>query len=210
MNTVASKDFVARRANRSQRLDDVALPLLRQRFGRQLTTAQALRMDWPAIVGEEVAACCQLASLSRTSTSNPAAAAAKTAGKGAVNIAGKSQAKGVQGGAQGGLNLTLVVEPAFALDIGYQLPQLQQRINGYFGYPAVAAIRLKQQPLASTTMAPNPTGQPRRMARRQPSTLPPTLQPLPTAADNLPTPLAEALQSLQYHIDSRSAESLKP
>ncbi len=203
MNTVASKDFVARRANRSQRLDDVALPLLRQRFGRQLTTAQALRMDWPAIVGEEVAACCQLASLSRTSTSNPAAAAAKTAGKG--------QAKGVQsGGVQAGLNLTLVVEPAFALDIGYQLPQLQQRINGYFGYPAVAAIRLKQQPLASTAMAPNPTGQPRRMARRQPSTLPPTLQPLPTAADNLPSPLAEALQSLQYHIDSRSAESRKP
>ncbi|MCA3249022.1 MAG: DciA family protein [Holosporaceae bacterium] len=206
MNTVASKDFVARRANRSQRLDDIALPLLRQRFGRQLTTAQALRMDWPAIVGEEVAACCQLASLSRTSTSNPAAAAAKTAGK----SAGKSYAKGVQGGAQGGLNLTLVVEPAFALDIGYQLPQLQQRINGYFGYPAVAAIRLKQQPLASTAMAPNPTGQPRQTARRQPSTLPPTLQPLPTAAANLPTPLAEALQSLQYHIDSRSAESLKP
>lgn len=202
MNTVASKDFVARRANRSQRLDDIALPLLRQRFGRQLTTAQALRMDWPAIVGEEVAACCQLASLSRTSTNNPAAAAAKTAGK--------SQAKGVHGGAQAGLNLTLVVEPAFALDIGYQLPQLQQRINGYFGYPAVAAIRLKQQPLASTAMAPNPTGQPRQTARRQPSTLPPTLQPLPTAADNLPTPLAEALQSLQYHIDSRSAESLKP
>lgn len=203
MNTVASKDFVARRANRSQRLDDIALPLLRQRFGRQLTTAQALRMDWPAIVGEEVAACCQLASLSRTSTNNPAAAAAKTAGK--------SQAKGVQsGGVQAGLNLTLVVEPAFALDIGYQLPQLQQRINGYFGYPAVAAIRLKQQPLASTAMAPNPTGQPRQTARRQPSTLPPTLQPLPTAADNLPTPLAEALQSLQYHIDSRSAESLKP
>ncbi len=202
MNTVASKDFVARRANRSQRLDDIALPLLRQRFGRQLTTAQALRMDWPAIVGEEVAACCQLASLSRTSTSNPAAAAAKTAGKGA--------AKGVQGGAQAGLNLTLVVEPAFALDIGYQLPQLQQRINGYFGYPAVTAIRLKQQPLASTAMAPNPTGQPRQTARRQPSTLPPTLQPLPAAAANLPTPLAEALQSLQYHIDSRSAESLKP
>lgn len=202
MNTVASKDFVARRANRSQRLDDVALPLLRQRFGRQLTTAQALRMDWPAIVGEEVAACCQLASLSRTSTNNPAAAAAKTAGKGA--------AKGVHGGAQAGLNLTLVVEPAFALDIGYQLPQLQQRINGYFGYPAVAAIRLKQQPLASTAMAPNPTGQPRQTARRQPSTLPPTLQPLPAAADNLPTPLAEALQSLQYHIDSRSAESRKP
>ena len=203
MNTFTSKDFVARRANRSQRLDDVALPLLRQRFGRQLTTAQALRMDWPAIVGEEVAACCQLASLSRTSTSNPAAAAAKTAGKG--------QAKGVQsGGVQAGLNLTLVVEPAFALDIGYQLPQLQQRINGYFGYPAVAAIRLKQQPLASTAMAPNPTGQPRRMARLQPTTLPPTLQPLPAAADNLPTPLAEALQSLQYHIDSRSAESRKP
>jgi hypothetical protein len=193
MNSFASKDFVARRANRSQRLDDVALPLLRQRFGRQLTTAQALRMDWPAIVGEEVAACCQLASLSRTATANKPATSAKTAGN--------SYAKGVQGG----LNLTLVVEPAFALDIGYQLPQLQQRINGYFGYPAVAAIRLKQQPLASTSIAPIPTGQPRRMARPQP----PTLQPLP-AADNLPTPLAEALKSLQYLIDSRLAESRKP
>jgi hypothetical protein len=40
-----------------------------------------------------VAACCQLASLSRTSTNNPAAAAAKTAGK--------SQAKGCRGGASG-------------------------------------------------------------------------------------------------------------
>ncbi|MBM3602259.1 MAG: DUF721 domain-containing protein [Alphaproteobacteria bacterium] len=228
MTPPPSKTFVARRANRNQRLDDVALPLLRQRFGRQLTTAQALRMDWPAIVGAEVASCCQLASLSRSSTSKPAAtgaAAAKTTGKGA----GKSYAKvlqgglqggvleGVQGGAQAGLNLTLVVEPAFALEIGYQLPQLQQRINGYFGYPAVATIRLKQQPLASIAAAPSQTGQPRRLTRPQPAAPLPLQQSIQgvhsNAGDNLhnlPAPLAEALQSLQYHLHSRFAESSKP
>jgi hypothetical protein len=41
---------------------------------------------------------------------------------------------------------TLVVrcDPALALQLSYELDGVRERLNGYFGYPAVAAIRIVQ------------------------------------------------------------------
>ena len=43
-----------------------------------------------------------------------------------------------------GANLVLRVDPSRALEVQYALDQLIERINGYFGYHAVAAIRILQ------------------------------------------------------------------
>jgi hypothetical protein len=151
-----------RRNGFSQPLAGLAVGMLRQQFGQQLTTAQTLRLDWAEIMGAELAAVCQLHSVSR--------------GGGVGD--GKA------------LNLTLLVEPSFALELSYQLPQLQQRVNAYFGYPAVATIRLKQQPLV------------REQPRSPASPVPVPLRPLPSAAAMaLPESLNKALQSLQYHLN---------
>jgi hypothetical protein len=50
----------------------------------------------------------------------------------------------------------LRVNPARALDIEYKGQQLIERINGYFGYRAVAELRLKQAPLDRRTAKPAP------------------------------------------------------
>ena len=46
-----------------------------------------------------------------------------------------------------GATLMLRVEPARALDVQYKARQLIERINAYFGYRAVAEMRLVQAPL---------------------------------------------------------------
>jgi hypothetical protein len=56
-----------------------------------------------------------------------------------------------------GATLMLRVEPARALDIQYKARLLIDRINAYFGYRAVAEIRLIQAPLIRSAM-PLPRG----------------------------------------------------
>jgi hypothetical protein len=53
-------------------------------------------------------------------------------------------------GAQGGPGgvLTIHVGGASALELQHSAPQLLERINGFFGYPAVARLRLIQAPPA--------------------------------------------------------------
>lgn len=50
-------------------------------------------------------------------------------------------------GARSGATLVLRVDPARALDIEYQARQIVERINVFFGYRAVAEVRLLQAPL---------------------------------------------------------------
>lgn len=50
-----------------------------------------------------------------------------------------------------GATLMLRVEPARALDVQYKTRLLVDRINAYFGYRAVAEIRLIQAPLLRST-----------------------------------------------------------
>ena len=56
----------------------------------------------------------------------------------------------VEAGAEGrpGATLVLRVEPARALDVQYKSRQLIERINAYFGYRAVAELRLVQGAVA--------------------------------------------------------------
>lgn len=46
-----------------------------------------------------------------------------------------------------GATLTVQVDPAVALDVQYRSEQLIDRINAYFGYRAVASLRLVQEPI---------------------------------------------------------------
>jgi hypothetical protein len=52
-------------------------------------------------------------------------------------------------GASGGATLVLRVEPARALDVEYRSAEIIDRINRYFGYRAVATLKLIQAPLLS-------------------------------------------------------------
>jgi hypothetical protein len=50
-------------------------------------------------------------------------------------------------GAAGGATLVIRVEPARALDVEYRSAEIIDRINRYFGYRAIAVLRLIQAPL---------------------------------------------------------------
>lgn len=54
-----------------------------------------------------------------------------------------------------GATLVLSVEPARALDIEYKRSQILERINGYFGYRAVAEIKILQEAIIATRRPPN-------------------------------------------------------
>jgi hypothetical protein len=60
---------------------------------------------------------------------------------------------------RGGAVLVLRVDPARALDVEYKGQQILERINAYFGYRAVAELRLLQAPIAAVA---RPVPQPRR------------------------------------------------
>jgi hypothetical protein len=61
-------------------------------------------------------------------------------------------------GASGGATLVLRVEPARALDVEYRSAEIVDRINRYFGYRAIATVRLVQAPLLNRQdgQAPSP------------------------------------------------------
>jgi hypothetical protein len=48
-----------------------------------------------------------------------------------------------------GATLVLRVDPARALDVEYRSRQILERINSYFGYRAIAELRLLQAPVTS-------------------------------------------------------------
>lgn len=56
-------------------------------------------------------------------------------------------------GASGGATLVVRVEPARALDVEYRSAEIIDRINRYFGYRAIAGLRLVQAPLLHKTAA---------------------------------------------------------
>ncbi|MEO1206949.1 MAG: DciA family protein [Pseudomonadota bacterium] len=74
----------------------------------------------------------------------------------------------VEDGCEGrpGATLLLRVDPARALEVEYGAAQLIERINGYFGYRAVAKIKLIQAPLISHRSITKPVETDRR---RQPN-----------------------------------------
>jgi hypothetical protein len=64
-------------------------------------------------------------------------------------LAAESQPEKLVYAAGAGANATLeiAVSPAFALEVQHLAPLIVERINGWFGYRAVAGLRLKQRPI---------------------------------------------------------------
>ncbi len=96
------------------------LPAITRRAGARRGFADAaLLSDWPRIVGTEIAANSEPLKLT---FARPRERSAGT--------------------------LTLKVSPGFALALQHLEPQLLERINGHFGYRAIARLRFKQGPLS--------------------------------------------------------------
>lgn len=93
-------------------------------------SAASLIMDWPAIMGRDFA---QYASPERIRWPR---VADRTEDEDAGASAGRS-----------GAVLVLRVDGAKALDVQYRAQQIIERINAYFGYAAVAQLRVIQAPM---------------------------------------------------------------
>jgi hypothetical protein len=151
-----------------------------QKFG--FATVQ-LVTDWPQIVGQRLA---------RTTApdrirwprrpDDPDLAAA---------VRGSSAATG---GQRQGATVYIRVEPAVALDVQYQTRLILERINAYFGYRAVAEIRLVQGAVGDDRDVPPPP------PRRPRTTAPPP--PLTGIADD---GLRAALERLRAGLYGASA-----
>jgi hypothetical protein len=98
-----------------------------EKFG--FSTAQLLT-DWAQIVGPQLAA----------TTSPDRIKWPKLPGAGGPD--------GEARGARAGATLHVRVDPARALDVQYKAGLIIERINGYFGYRAVADIRIVQTQIA--------------------------------------------------------------
>lgn len=128
--------------------------LTRKAFEKYGFSAATLITDWPAIVGKDLAS--QTAPEKLKWPRQPDAAA-------------DDAAKGAKGRA--GATLFLRVEGPRALEIEYKRAQLAERINAYFGYRAIADVRIIQAPL--------PQPKPRRVVTR----IATDTVPLPGVAD---------------------------
>jgi len=92
---------------------------------------------------------------------------------------------------QGGATLILRVDPARALDVSYKERQIIERINTYFGYRAIAAMRLIQAPVTDTAA--------HRETRRMEA---PALPPL--AGAEVGDALSQALARMEAGVLARS------
>jgi len=127
-----------RRAYISARAVGAYVPkLTRKAFERYGFSAATLLTEWAAIVGEELA---RFATPERLKWPR------------GVGIAGEAEAQG-----RPGALLILRVDPAHALDVEYRSRQILERINGHFGYRAVAELRLFQAPLTQAPAAKDDT-----------------------------------------------------
>jgi len=111
--------------------------LTRKAFEKYGFSAASLLTDWPSIVGAEMAGF-----------------AAPERLKWPRSVAIREDA---EAGAEGrpGAVLVLRVDPARALDVQYKAQQILERINIYFGYRAVAELRIVQAPLAKSANVPS-------------------------------------------------------
>lgn len=103
-----------------------------------------------------------------------------------------------RGGQRSGATLVLRVEPAVALDVQYQTAQIIDRINAYFGYRAIAEVRLVQGPVERRKPSPSRPVAP--SSARPHGTLRPAPAALAAIADD---GLKAALERMQSGIRAR-------
>ena len=113
-----------------QTLDTYFRDLTAKVFARHGAAAAELMIRWPEIVGADLAALAE-----------------------PVKIVWPRAAK--DGERKSGGTLHLRAAAGRALEIPYAAPHLTQRINGYFGYGAIAAVKL-----VGGTMTPKPKSEP--------------------------------------------------
>lgn len=141
----------------AQSVTAVVRPLLKERPAAEA----GLLLDWPAIVGEELAA---LARPLKVRFDRPA-----------------ERRQGV---------LELACDGPAALELQHRAPQLIERVNAYLGYPAIARLKLRQtrRPPPAERAAPPP---PPAALAGKPLPLPPTgHEPLDRALGYLAASLA--------------------
>lgn len=106
-----------------ERLDKHFKAITRAAFARHGFAHAEILNQWPAIAGDKLARC-----------ASP------------LKVRWPRQQPGSQ---KTGGTLVIRVEPAMALDLHYEAPRLIERVNCYFGYAAIAAIRIVQGRVAT-------------------------------------------------------------
>lgn len=114
--------------NRPRPVSDLVPALTKDVFGKKNMLFGKLLAEWEHIAGPEIAAQTTPMELkySRTGGSKKTEGAAK---------ADKSPPKAT---------LVLAVQPAYALELSYQKDLLAERLNVFFGYPAIKDIKIIQ------------------------------------------------------------------
>jgi len=110
----------ARRRGGMRALAATLPAITRRALGRRGFAEGGLIADWPSIVGAAIAARCQPAKLSLA-----------------------------RPGRRNEGSVTLRVEPGFALELQHLEPQIIERINGHYGYAAIARLIFHQGPLSA-------------------------------------------------------------
>lgn len=113
------------------------VPKLTQKaFEKYGFSTATLLTEWTAIAGEQLAS---------------ASVPERVKWPRGVETFGESDASGPRAGA----TLVLRVDPSRALDVEYRAAQIIDRINSYFGYRAIAELRILQAPVTPrATVAP--------------------------------------------------------
>lgn len=109
--------------------------LTRKAFEKFGFSTATLLTEWSAIVGEQLAG---------------ATSPERVKWPRGVEKFGEGDVDGSRSGA----TLVLRVDPARALEVEYKSAQLIERINAYFGYRAIAELRILQAPLAKRASVP--------------------------------------------------------
>jgi hypothetical protein len=133
--------------------------LTKKAFEKYGFSAATLITDWAAIVGQELAGSTQPERLKwpRNVDRGEHDDGADAAAHGEAEVARRPRARAPSRG-RAGATLVLRVDGARALDVQYRSRQIIDRINGYFGYAAVAELRIVQAPVAAVPRpSPNPS-----------------------------------------------------
>jgi hypothetical protein len=109
--------------------------LTRKAFEKFGFSTATLLMEWSAIVGEQLAS---------------ATAPERVKWPRGFETFGEADGDGASRGA----TLVLRVDPSRALDVEYKTAQIIERINAYFGYRAIAELRILQAPVAARASVP--------------------------------------------------------
>lgn len=160
--------------------------LTKKAFERFGFCAAALITDWEKIAGSRIAAYTEPQRLKWP------------------RLQGGSDAAAMEG--RPGATLVIKVDPARALDAEYAAAQIIDRINAYFGYRAVAELRLVQAPVSATGNRQPAAGVSATGIRHPASGTTPT-STVPAAGCRLPVagtdPLAAALARLAAGVAAR-------